>query len=94
MKALARMVRASPSTIRDIENGRNRATTKLLQLAKALRVNPQWLDTGKGPQAPVVPNESTYIAAESIEDLADKLLDKGPEDIAELIKLIVERGKR
>jgi transcriptional regulator with XRE-family HTH domain len=87
---LARKAGLSVSTIRDLESGKNRATTRLLQIAKALRVNPAWLETGKGQKEPVTQVDGAYLVAESLQDLAEKLLDKGPETIAELIKLIIE----
>lgn len=88
---LARKAGISRSTVADLEGGHSRATARLLNIAKALGVTPQWLETGKGPREPVPAPENTYIAAESLEDLADKLLDKGIEDIARLWQLILER---
>jgi len=90
-EVLARKAGIGDTTIADIETGRTRATTKLVDIAKALRVNPQWLQTGNGPKEPVPTPENTYIAAESLEDLADKLLNKGTADIVRLWQLILER---
>jgi len=73
---LARKAGVSRSTVADLEGGHSRATTRLLDIAKALNVTPQWLETGKGPKEPVPAPENTYIAAESIEDLARQVADK------------------
>ncbi|PXX42240.1 helix-turn-helix domain-containing protein [Aquitalea magnusonii] len=87
---LGRRVGASTSTISDIENNPTRVTTKLVALARALRVTAEWLETGKEPKARAVDLQTAYIVAEDIHDLADKLLSKGPEAIGELMKIIAE----
>ncbi|QOD81912.1 helix-turn-helix domain-containing protein [Chromobacterium haemolyticum] len=81
------------STIAALETDPNRATTKLVQIAKALNVTPTWLETGKGPMNPVPAPENTYIAAESIEDLARQFAEKSDEEIAELFRLILSFRK-
>lgn len=89
-EVLARKAGVGATTITDIETGRSRATTKLVDIARALAVNPQWLETGKGPrQSPPGP-ENTYVAAESLEDLARKMLDKGPHECAQLLELMLK----
>lgn len=45
---LAKKIGISQATIGDIERGRNQGSTYLLDIAKALSVNPTWLETGKG----------------------------------------------
>lgn len=45
---LAKQVGVSQATIANIENGRNKASTEVLSLAKILCVSPDWLATGKG----------------------------------------------
>ncbi|OQS36816.1 hypothetical protein B0T40_10545 [Chromobacterium haemolyticum] len=49
---LARKAGVSRGLIGDLENGRNRDTTRILDIARALGVTPQWLETGKGNQSP------------------------------------------
>lgn len=88
-RELARKAGVSPTTVADIESGRSHATTKLINIAKALNVDPQWLGTGKGQREQAPSPDNTYIAAESLEDLALKLLDKGNDDIAKLWQLIL-----
>ncbi|WP_227105098.1 helix-turn-helix domain-containing protein [Chromobacterium rhizoryzae] len=88
-EVLARKAGVGATTITDIETGRSRATTKLVDIARALSVNPQWLETGTGPREPVPAPENTYIAAESKEDLARQLADKSDEEIAEIFRLIL-----
>lgn len=46
--ALAKLIGSGQSTIGSIENGRNQGSGKLLQIARALRVRPEWLETGRG----------------------------------------------
>ncbi|QEL55480.1 helix-turn-helix domain-containing protein [Chromobacterium paludis] len=88
---LARKASVSPSTIKSLENGYNRSTTRLANLARALRVTPEWLQTGRGPRDPLSPSEAAYIAADSLDDLADKLLDRGAGEIGKLMTLLIKK---
>lgn len=45
---LARMARVSQTTISDIERGRNDGSRELVALAAALKVRPEWLNSGVG----------------------------------------------
>ena len=47
-KELADAVYAKQGAISDLENGRNNSSTKLVQMAIVLGVNPRWLSTGTG----------------------------------------------
>lgn len=47
-KELATKARMSQTTISDIERGRNDGSRELLSLARALQVNPHWLESGLG----------------------------------------------
>ena len=47
-KELAAKANVSQTTISDIERGRNDASRELLSLARALQVNPDWLQSGIG----------------------------------------------
>lgn len=51
-QALAELSGVSQSTIANIESGRNLGSKNLIQIAKALDTNAEWLLTGKGPQEP------------------------------------------
>ncbi|MGR2678695.1 helix-turn-helix domain-containing protein [Chromobacterium haemolyticum] len=89
---LARKVGIGRSTLSTIEsNGLDTTTEVFFSLAKALNLNPNWLYAGKGPREPVVPSESAYVSAESLDDLAEKLLDRGPEDVGRLITLLLQK---
>lgn len=46
--SLAKIIGSGQSTIGSIENGRNQGSGKLLQIARALHVRPEWLETGRG----------------------------------------------
>lgn len=47
--ALAKLIGAGQSTIGSIENGRNHGSGKIVQIARALNVRPQWLEDGTLP---------------------------------------------
>ncbi len=87
-RALARRAGVGHSTIVGIEVERVRETRKLVQIARALGVMPQWLETGRG-QREALAGSQPYIAADSLEDLAQRLLDRGPEEIGRLWALIL-----
>ena len=74
-------------TISALENGISQGTTHLLPISKALNVTPQWLESGKDPKRPT-PNTSNE---ESLDDLAEKLLDRGPEFVGQLITLLLQK---
>lgn len=78
----------SQSTIAGLESGRAAATTKIIHIARALRVNPQWLETGTGNKEPSSPSGS-YVSADTVEELAEQLVAKGSDDITELWRAIL-----
>lgn len=45
---LAKAVNTTQGSISDLESGRNKSTTNLIEIAEALGVNPTWLATGQG----------------------------------------------
>lgn len=90
LQAVAKKAGVGTSTVAELEAGRRRATTRLIQLARALNVNPDWLESGKGPREVVRTPERCYIAAESLEDLARQLVARGNDEIAELWRLVLK----
>jgi SOS-response transcriptional repressor LexA len=50
---LARVSGVSQTTISDIERGRNDGSGRILDLAKALRCRPEWLEKGTGQMLPM-----------------------------------------
>ncbi|WP_081284776.1 helix-turn-helix domain-containing protein [Chromobacterium subtsugae] len=88
---LARRAGVSRGVISDLERGRSRGTTHLLAIAKSLNVRAQWIETGKEPKRPTPAPENTFVAATSMEDLADRLLEMGPDAIGRLWSLILQR---
>ncbi|NHR07624.1 helix-turn-helix transcriptional regulator [Chromobacterium haemolyticum] len=88
-RSLARKAGVGATTIASIEIGRSRATTRLVDIAKALNVNPMWLETGRGPREAMPPPENVYVAAESPEDLARQLARKSDDELAEIFRLIL-----
>lgn len=61
--ALAKRIGTGQSTIASIENGRNKGSGKLVQLAQALDVRPEWLESGSLPMHPgvEVETEAEYV---------------------------------
>ncbi|WP_216595291.1 helix-turn-helix domain-containing protein [Chromobacterium subtsugae] len=89
---LARKVGIGRSTLSNIENGGQDTTTEVFfSLAKALKLNPIWVYYGTGPREPAVSEDQTYISAESLEDLAERMLGRGPDEIAQLFTLIIKK---
>ncbi|MGC0152383.1 helix-turn-helix domain-containing protein [Chromobacterium vaccinii] len=84
-RELARRACIGPSTIVSIESGRSRSTTKLVDIARALNLNPIYLETGKGPRTPPAPADET-----SLESLAAHLATRSDEELAELFRLILK----
>lgn len=51
-EALAQLAGLTQETISNIERGRNKGSGFVVQLATALKVNPKYLATGRGPKEP------------------------------------------
>ncbi|OVE45687.1 hypothetical protein CBW21_22095 [Chromobacterium violaceum] len=89
---LARKVGIGRSTLSNIENGGQDTTTEVFfSLAKALKLNPIWLYSGTGPREQAAPEGEAYITAESLDDLAERLLARGPDEVCQLITLIIKK---
>ena len=100
---LAKFLNESPQTITNWQS-RGLPRAKILDVAKAIGVTPEWLLDGSGPMTPqgrdgyatdavadtnTATGESFYIHASSPEDLAVKLAEKGNEEIARIIQLLL-----
>lgn len=48
---LAKAVKTSQGSISDLESGRNKTSTNIVEIAKVLKVSPNWLATGQGEMA-------------------------------------------
>ncbi|MBX9348759.1 helix-turn-helix domain-containing protein [Chromobacterium vaccinii] len=90
-ETLGRKAGVTRGTISTLENGNSKGTTHLLSIAKALNVNPQWLESGKEPKLPTPEAGAAYISADSLDDLAEKLLDRGPDEAALLLALLLKK---
>ncbi|MGC0155649.1 helix-turn-helix domain-containing protein [Chromobacterium vaccinii] len=89
---LARKAGIGRSTLSNIENGGQDTTTEVFfALAKALKLSPIWLYTGSGPREQAVPEGEAYITADSLEDLAERMLARGADEIGQLMALIVKK---
>lgn len=55
MQELARRVGVNWQAIQKLENGGAKSTRHMLALARALEVNPDWLQTGEGDQKVIIP---------------------------------------
>lgn len=69
-KALAEKVGISQAAIQKIETGKASQTTKLVEIANALAIRPEWLSSGSGPMASEqaeqsIPPESEWGTIES-----------------------------
>lgn len=66
-KQVAAAVGVNQSTYSDLERGESKGSPQLLQIANYLRVNPDWLDTGRGemdaPARAIVPAIGKYTVA-------------------------------
>lgn len=90
-EVLGRKAGVTRGTVSALENDIRKGTTYLLPLSKALNVTPQWLETGKEPKRPAQEAGAVYISADSLDDLAEKLLDCGPEEVGRLVALLLKK---
>lgn len=69
---LARLVEAPPSSIGNLEQGLSKTARKAVQIARALRVRPEWLATGALPMEAynAEVSEATLKLARRIEQLS------------------------
>lgn len=88
LRELARRAGVGVSTIAELEAGRRQSTTKVVELAQALAVNPDWLQTGSGQKD--VLRRGAYISADSLEDLARQMLARGNDEVTAFLRLILE----
>lgn len=66
---LARASGLSQGAISSYETGSRKSTTGIVDLAKALKVNPVWLLTGEGPVEPVAFRDSSYTLPAQLKDV-------------------------
>ncbi|MBX9267235.1 helix-turn-helix domain-containing protein [Chromobacterium violaceum] len=90
---LGRRAGCSRSIVADLENGRNRESTKLPSIAKALGVSLTWLETGRGRKTPLASSEAPYVSADSLEDVAEQMLSKGPDEVWRLVQLLLTTAR-
>ncbi|WP_042297141.1 XRE family transcriptional regulator [Paraburkholderia bannensis] len=57
--ALAKRAGVSQSTVANIESGRNQGSKHLVQIAEALAIRVEWLNSGKGPKSVETPIEAS-----------------------------------
>ncbi|TDR82180.1 helix-turn-helix domain-containing protein [Paludibacterium purpuratum] len=91
---LARRAGVSRTMISEIEKDPNRGTTRLVAIARALKVEPAYLESGKEPKHPAIDPLASYVSASSLDDLAQKLIGKGDKEIAKLLQRILELKSR
>ncbi|MFK7090512.1 helix-turn-helix transcriptional regulator [Chromobacterium violaceum] len=89
---LARKAGIGRSTLSNIENGGQDTTTEVFfSLAKALKLNPIWVYYGTGRREQAVPESEAFITADSLDDLAERMLARGADEIGQLMALIVKK---
>lgn len=80
---LAKMIGTGQSTIASLENGDNKSTTRILDIARALNVSPNWLEKGGNLTTQVSPYKQKGVPIISWEDV--KNLPTFPEKIKEYV---------
>lgn len=80
-KALGEAVGVSQAAIQKIESGKARETTKLIDLAIALKVNPGWLSTGDGESGVAEPSN---IRESSLKAMVWEDMNKDENEFVEL----------
>ncbi|MBM2884882.1 helix-turn-helix transcriptional regulator [Chromobacterium phragmitis] len=87
---LAQRAGVGTSTIGSLECGKSRSSTLLPQIAVAVRANPIWLASGKGQMEPVAnSNQGAYAHADSREELALQIAEKGLPEALKLVRRIL-----
>lgn len=81
--ALARMIGTGQSTIASLENGDNKSTTRILDIAKVLNVSPNWLEKGGNLTTQTSNYQQKGVPIISWEDV--KNLPTFPEKIKEYV---------
>lgn len=74
---LARLSGLSQATVGDIERGRNKGSTELVNLANALCVNPDWLKDGKGEKAALTARFSAKQQEPIYSNIGEKIALRG-----------------
>ncbi|SOD29444.1 Transcriptional regulator, contains XRE-family HTH domain [Variovorax sp. YR752] len=92
---LAEEVGVSQSSIRNIESGFRQRPRELVSIARALRVSPEWLETGKGPKTERSPLKLVGADAEPsvralVEYLAEIAAQQRPTLRKNLANLLVD----
>jgi len=90
---LAKAIGITQPTLSNLEGGRNASSVKILDIARALKVNALWLQDGIGDMDDYQAGESAYLVAESPEDLARQLAEKGKDYLLTLIHDVTQRMK-
>ena len=86
--ALAAYAKIGATTLSDLELGRSKSTTALHKIAQRLGLNPNWLETGKGPKHATHPPEDRDWADITAYEQAVALGDGSvPDDYAVTHKL-------
>lgn len=72
--ALAKLADVEPSTIGNLEQGSTKRPTRLTEIARVLRVRPEWLATGQLPmeatvKADVLVSQEAFTLAQQIQSL-------------------------
>lgn len=85
---LASLLGMPYSTLAEIENDRMKSSTKLHRIAEALKVRPDWLETGRGQRdAPEAVEDSTWADIRGVRTAAALGDGAQPDEYAETHKL-------
>ncbi|WP_193394284.1 helix-turn-helix transcriptional regulator [Aquitalea magnusonii] len=92
---LARKAGIARSTLSMIESGEADTTTDVFfRFVRAFKVSAEWLKTGAGDRYPP-PGGGGYLpSVGGLEELADRLLAKGPDEIGRLMAIIAAKAAK
>lgn len=83
---LAKAIGITQPTLSNLEGGRNTSSVKILDMARALQVSPLWLQDGIGEMGEFSEDNLLFLA-QSKEDIAKQLADKGHEYLLEVLQM-------
>ena len=101
---IAKLAGMAYSTLADIENDNTNRCTSIAQLARALGVNPIWLETGKGqkvinqspsddspPISTNKPGAQERLKVSALLSICDQLNDDGVQSLIAIAETYIER---
>lgn len=90
---VARRVDSSPQTIQQLESGSNQSSRRLVHIAVALHVRPEWLELGLGEMTGGAGGHDTRMLADVMSGVLTALKDTDlpPDRLAEIVVYMLRR---